>query len=486
MSMKSLLHQAARYHPDAVALVTPQSNLTYRDYYICVLQTAAKLERINLKRGEPLAVIADNQLEAIVLIMALWEIGAVAVPISPRFPVEQMVRSLKHINCSRLVVAEPAEFDPLDMYLLNEIVASENDENSAAIQPSRDFLLDQDATILFTSGTTKLPKAVLHSIGNHYYSALGANENIPFVPGDCWLLSLPLYHVGGLAILVRALVGGGAVVIADLKEFLPDTFRSFDISHLSLVPTQLYRMMQDDELVSRLQKLKAILIGGSDIPPALIQQAIRQRLPIHTTYGSTEMSSQTTTTRLNESPEKLLTAGRLLNHRKLKIAGDGEILVRGKTLFKGYVAANGTVASPVDAAGWFATGDIGSLDVNGYLTVLGRKDNMFISGGENICPEEIETHLQRFPGVINAIVVPLNNEEFGARPVAFVQAESDAFSETEIRNHLAGKLPRFKIPDQFFSWPQLDTQEKLKYNREDFIALAEERMKNEASENLIA
>jgi len=479
--MKSLLHQAVRHHPDAAALIIPQGQLTYRDYYARVLRTSANLERLGLKHGDMLAVVAGNQLETILLMMAVWEIGAVAVPVSPRFPAEQVVRSLKHIKCSRLVAAQPDAFDPIETYRVNDIVASENGERSMEDQPLRDFSLDRNATILFTSGTTELPKAVLHSLGNHYTSALGANENIPFVPGDRWLLSLPIYHVGGLAILGRALVGGGAVVVADLKQSLPETFSRFDISHLSVVPTQLYRMMQDDYLISRLQKLKAILIGGSNIPPALIQQAIRHRLPIHTTYGSTEMSSQTTTTRPNESPEKLSTAGRLLNYRELKIAADGEILVRGKTLFKGYIAPAGTVMSPVDAEGWFATGDIGSVDTEGYLTVLGRKDNMFISGGENICPEEIETYLQNIPGVINAIVVPVDHEEFGARPVAFVQAELGTFAETEIRTQLEGKLPRFKIPDRFFPWPQIDTRERLKYNRKEFITIAEERMKGKTS-----
>jgi o-succinylbenzoate---CoA ligase len=258
------------------------------------------------------------------------------------------------------------------------------------------------------------------------------------------------------------------------------------VTHLSLVPTQLYRMMQDAELLQRLRSLKVILLGGSDIPPALIRQAIRLQLPIHTTYGSTEMSSQTTTTRPNESPEKLLAAGRLLNYRKLKVAADGGILVGGKTLFKGYIAADGVIESPVDAAGWFATGDIGSLDAEGYLTVLGRKDNMFISGGENICPEEIETHLQNIPGIDNAIVVPVKNAEFGARPVAFVQTGTGAFTEVEIRKELEGKLPRFKIPDRFFPWPQMETQEKLKYKRQDFIAVAENRIKDTTSENFTA
>lgn len=478
LPMISLLNQAAHHHPDAVALVTAQGQLTYRDYYHRVLQTAVKLENMGLKPSDPLPFIADNSLESIILMMAVWEIGAIAVPLSPRFPLAQIERSLKHLRCSRLVVPQREGFEALEPDLLHEVVANENDGALVETSPPRQFPLDRRATILFTSGTTQRPKAVVHSLGNHYYSAVGANQNIDFAPGDRWLLSLPIYHVGGLAILVRALVGGAAVGLAELKQSSPNAFKPFGISHLSVVPTQLYRLMHDEALVEWLQGLKAILIGGSGIPSALIHKAIQQRLPIHTTYGSTEMSSQTTTTCPHESPERLLTAGRLLPHRALKIAADGQILVKGKTLFQGYLASDGTITSAIDAAGWFATGDIGSLDEAGYLTVLGRKDNMFISGGENICPEEIETVLQSMSGLVKAMVVPVKSVEFGARPVAFVQTESGRFSQAAIRTHLEQKLPRFKIPDRFFDWPDLDRPEPFKYNRHEFIMLAEERLKN--------
>ena len=111
---------------------------------------------------------------------------------------------------------------------------------------------------------------------------------------------------------------------------------------------------------------------------------------------------------------------------------------------------------------------------------------MFISGGENVCPEEIETYLQNIPGIVNAIVVPVKDVEFGARPVAFVQVESSIFDEAEIRSHLADKLPRFKIPVRFFPWPEMDTEESLKYNRKEFVTIAEERIEDRASENFMA
>ena len=130
------------------------------------------------------------------------------------------------------------------------------------------------------------------------------------------------------------------------------------------------------------------------------------------------MSSQATASRPGDPPEALRTAGRPLAFRELSVAADGEILVRGRTLFRGYVEETG-IRPARDASGWFHTGDLGRLDADGRLVVSGRRDTMFISGGENIHPEEIEREILRFPGVLEAIVAPVPDPEFGARPGGF-------------------------------------------------------------------
>jgi O-succinylbenzoic acid--CoA ligase len=474
--MLSLLQSTAQKQPGAIALVTPEINLTYSQYAALVIKAAAALESIGLKPGDRLALAAENRLEYIVLIMALWEIGAVAVPISPRFPPAQIHQICRWLGCAHWVGPYSSDWaagSGVNPIFIEEMVSISRNDNPWQTPPSRPFSLEQPATILLTSGTTQWPKAVLHSVGNHYFSALGANENIPFIQGDRWLLSLPIYHVGGLAILVRAIVGGGAVVIADFNHTPADALTQFNISHLSVVPTQLFRLLQADSLQLSLGQLKAILIGGSDVPPALIQKALDADLPIHTTYGSTEMSSQITTTPPQVQPKKLFTAGRLLKYRELTLNYDGEIMVKGPTLFKGYLTPTGRLE---EISGWFATGDIGTVDADGYLTIRGRKDNMFISGGENICPEEIEWHIKNIPGIINAVVTPVKNEEYGWRPVAFLQTEGADFDEAAIRFVLSQKLPRFKIPDYFWAWPPLETPEQLKFRRQDFIAPAQEKI----------
>ena len=162
------------------------------------------------------------------------------------------------------------------------------------------------------------------------------------------------------------------------------------------------------------------------------------------------MASQVTTSPDPVCRETVGKAGTLLSRRQLKIADDNEILVRGESLFRGYLV-NHSVNLPVDSEGWFRTGDRGEVDGAGCLKVLGRKDLMFISGGENIYPEEIEYWLQELPDIQSAVVVSVPHPTFGCRPIAFVAAEQQ---QPEVWRRLLEKsLPKFKVPDQFYQWP---------------------------------
>jgi O-succinylbenzoic acid--CoA ligase len=296
---------------------------------------------------------------------------------------------------------------------------------------------------------------------------LGSNENIRLVPGDRWLLSLPLFHVGGLGILFRCFLAGATVVIPGKNESLAEVIRTHEITHVSLVSTQLARLLGEPR--EEFPSLKALLLGGSAFAPRLIKQAVEQGLPIHTTYGLSEMASQVATTPAGVSPDKLYTSGKVLNYRDVMIDETGEVRVKGKTLFKGYIDGN-NITLPLDEDGWFRTGDLGYFDREGYLTVTGRRDNMFISGGENIMPEEIESILCRVPGIEQVVVVPVPDETYGFRPAAFLKIkDGTGITKEGLIKYLAERLPRFKIPDVFYFWPQELESESLKIKRPDFL-----------------
>ena len=332
--------------------------------------------------------------------------------------------------------------------------------------------LNQDATIVFTSGSSAIPKAVLHTFGNHYYSALGSNGNIALGPNDRWMLSLPLYHVGGLGIVFRCLLAGAAVVVPEADESIGDAVAKYNITYLSLVPAQLRQLLRELPPKETLTSIKAVLVGGGSTRRSLLDEAMSCGLSVRTTYGSTEMASQVTTTGPNDPEEKLSTSGRVLDYRQVKISNDGEILVKGEALFKGYVTHDG-LDTPFDSNGWFATGDLGSFDDDGYLHVTGRADNMFISGGENIYPEEIESAMCQLPDIEEVVVVPSPDEKYGQRPVAFVRMSEGATLKPEaVTMALRESLPGYKIPIRILNWPEDYARSGIKPNRRYLTTLA--------------
>ncbi len=454
------------------AVISPDTGLSFQRLGNAVNATSEKLGLIQIGKNEPVAILQNNCVQYIILLLALWKRGAVAVPVSTRWPEKLIRESLYSIPCHKIMAPGKIELKTNDQFAVfdpNQLVSLDihHDTNpgSFSFDPGR------AVSVIFTSGSAGSPKAVLHSFGNHYYNALGSQKNIPFQAGDRWLLTLPLYHVGGLSIIFRSLIYGGTIVVPDEQKSLPDNIYDNQITHISLVPTQLHRLLDDKTAVSKLKSLKAVLLGGGIVPEQLVKKAFGLGLPVHTSYGSTEMASQITTTRPGDTLDRLLTSGRILPYRDLKIGPGNEIMVKGKTLSPGYITGNKVIHS-VDAGGWFRTGDLGSLDSFGYLAVTGRKDNMFISGGENIQPEEIEKQLNNIPGIEQSLVVPVTNIEYGHRPVAFIKSRGHHPDIEIIKKRLKDILPRFKIPDFFLPWPE-EKRPGIKPDRRFFVNLAE-------------
>jgi O-succinylbenzoic acid--CoA ligase len=451
------------------------------EYHEASLSITRLLGNKGFQHGDRIAFRAQNTVEMASLLLACLRMGYVAMPLSPRFP-QQTINELVRIAGAKFL-------DDTELLALISSAHKEisNMEHRFIFGESEKFFrniaLDNPATILCTSGSTGLPKMILHTVANHYWNAVGAAENIPFDGGDCWLQSLPLYHVGGYGIFFRAAVAGTAIAFPNTTVFnvrqLTETLTELPITHCSFVATQLYHALRHEPLMARLRSMKAIILGGSAISQTLVAQALEAGLKIFTSYGSTEMASQISTSISSEASE-LRTSGTVLPHREVCISHDGEILVRGKTLAKGRVTEQGIVPLVGDD-GWYHTRDLGALDLMRRLTVLGRLDNMFISGGENIHPEAIEQVLCDRRDVVQAIVVPVPDEVYGFRPVAFLQREQNKSLHQswlqEIRKQLESALPRFAIPDHFFTFPQESIVSGIKPNRATLQELAQNLIK---------
>ena len=394
-----------------------------------------------------MAIYLPKDERYVALLLAVIRAGHVACPVSDRLPPKSVAQLLERAACAALICDDDKVLQAVGSNLHKPRPEPLLAESHQRTEP-KDIPLERPATIIFTSGSTGVSKAALHTFGNHYHNALGSNANITLRSGDRWLHSLPLYHVGGLSILFRCLLAGAAIALPKHGTPIGEAIARLGATHVSLVSTQLLRLLREE---ADLSALEAVLMGGGPVSASLIDEAVTRGLPIHTTYGLTEMASQVTTTPPGASPEALRTAGRVLPNREVSISENSEILVRGKSLFAGYVEGEKT-DRPLDADGWFHTGDLGGLDENDDLRVGGRKDNIFVSGGENIQPEEVEEILCRLDGIEEAVVVPVPDPEFGHRPVAFVR--TDDGGDGDPAPELEEILPRFKIPVAFYPWPE--------------------------------
>jgi len=324
--------------------------------------------------------------------------------------------------------------------------------------------LNQLVTAIQSSGTTGEASISIHAFKHHQANAVHASENAKFNQEGVWLISLPLFHVSGLSIIMRALFVQGRICITPFKieKILLQEPR---ITHVSLVATQLEEMLSNPLLCSRLKKLTAITLGGGPIPIRLLHKASELALPLIVSYGCTQMASQVSATPIAVSPRED-GAGQVLLQRVVHVASDGELWIDGDCL-----AAN--LIGPI------ASGDLGFFDDKKNLHIIGRKDNLIISAGEKIQAEEIETALLENPDVLQVIVVAVQDKKYQQRPAAFVQMrDASMLCVKNLRNFLENRLAKYKIPDFFWAWPSfLVNNPQIKVQRYLLKTLAE-RMTN--------
>lgn len=391
-----------------------------------------EVARLGVKPGDVVALEARPDEPSVVHLMGLWAHGVVVLPLPLRYPPESWA------HWARVAGAQWA-LSRVSLELPSLPWASQERAGSDALPcPPPDA---KGGVRILTSGSTGTPKVVHLDWSALWHSAFGVNEHLHLNDAHAWLLALPLYHVGGLGIVVRTWMQGAHLAFAHVEEPLAHTLSRTRPSHLSLVPTQLRRLLQ--ACPALLPLAEAVFLGGSAVDGTLIDAATCSGIPLYTSYGLSEMASTVTLTAPNATAAELRSAGRLLPGREMKVV-EGELWVRGRTLFAGYYAEGG-IQSLLTPDGWFRTGDLGYCDAGGLWHIVGRRDAMFISGGENIHPEAIERALLSVPGVEEAVVVPVEDIEFGQRPFAFLTAAVLPTLD-ELREHLALHIPRFMHP----------------------------------------
>lgn len=457
--------QWAQQNPLQPTLVTTHRTYTWQQVFVLVSEYQQQLSLQGLSEGDVLTIVGKNQAEVIPAYLAALNLGVICaftMP-QPRLRLKQKLDSLYQagqqsylwlLDSSGIEQSETVDLNTqlVTLSCLNEVKV-DGDDNRITTSQDSNFNPQNLASIVFTSGSTGNPKAVAHTLEQHLCSAAGLLEVFRYQQGDTWLLSLPMYHVSGLAIVHRWLAAGGCIKIGtgqletDIEE----------CSHASLVATQLHRLLKSKQALT----LTHVLLGGSHIPEELALQAQQVGIETWLGYGMTEAASTVTAKLVDASS----TAGFVLNHRQLKIENQ-RIYIGGDTLASGYYH-QGKLTPLVDESGWFDSKDLGQWDGE-QVSIIGRADNQFISGGENIHCEEIERALTQLSSVKQAFVVPVEDSEFGFRPVAIV--DSDELPTKEwFAEQLQGNLERFKFPIEYYEMPEQE-QQGIKVSRAGLAA----------------
>jgi len=470
VSMALILPIALRGHAqstsEAPAILEPGRTWSFAALDAHADALAAGLVAAGVRPGDRVALLAAPSATAIALLAAAGRVGACVAPLGTGLTAPELAAAGIEIG-PRIVVhdgehATVAGALGVPTLRLEALAASAGDAHA----PATGLDPNAPAVAVLTSGTTGRPKAALLSCASMAASAGAWSAALPHAAG--WLLCLGLAHVAGLGVAWRA-IGAGVplnVVPAFDAEAVLDALRHGPASHVSLVPTQLARLLDADDAAGAARAatgdqahpgLRAVLLGGAPIPPALVTRALAAGWPVVPTYGLTEAGSGVTALATADAASRPGSAGRPLPGVHVRIAdpaadGTGEIQVRTPAAFSGYLGRPEATAAAFDPDGWLRTGDAGRLDADGFLHVLDRRDDLLVSGGESVFPAEVEATIVEHPAIAEAGVVGRPDPTWGAVPVAAVvlRPGTPAPTSAELRAFCLARLAPYKVPDAFF------------------------------------
>jgi O-succinylbenzoic acid--CoA ligase len=419
--------------PDAIALIGVGRIWTYRELAREVERRAAELKARGSRADQVVPLVVQADAESVIELLAHWRLGATPAPLHAK-------------------LTEP-ERDAARSALEHAPVGAQ--------------------AILWTSGTSGRPRGVMISFEALRASSLAAADRLQLGAADVWLASLSPAHVGGLALITRALLLGGSLVAVGAF----DAARTWGlmhghglplrvgaaVTHASLVPTQLLRLLEAAAGESPPASFRCALVGGAGTPGDLLARALAAGWPVALTYGLTEASSQVATASPEQTKLKPGSVGRPLEGVRVRIGEDDEILVRGSTLASGYLGP--AVGALVDAQGWHHTGDMGRLDPEGDLWVIGRRADRIVSGGVTVDAVEVEEALRAHPAVTDACVVGVLDPEWGERVSAWVEPSGDALDLKALDAFLRTRLAAPKLPRRYHVQPHLPRNVNGKVDR---------------------
>ena len=505
------LDRVADTWPDNEVLVSiPQGQrFTYREFVSVVNRAAKAFLKLGVRRGDRVAIWSTNNYEWVVAQFATARIGAILVNINPAYQRHELeyvlkesrarsivlIESFKSSNylemfyevCPEVAKSEPGNIDSWrfphlrsaifigsqqhpGMFTRRSFAEMGDDMDDALLRDvERDLDIDDVVNIQYTSGTTGFPKGVLLTHNNILNNAFSVGEILELTPQDRVCVPVPFYHCFGMVISNLATVTHGGTIVIPSQSFEPaatlDAVQKERCTVLHGVPTMFISQLDEPDFDRyELGTLRSGIMAGAPCPEDLMRRVIDKMhmKEVLIAYGQTEASPATTMIRMSDPLEmRVATVGHVMPHQELKIADPetGKTLPRGEVgelCFRGYMVMAGydnmpeATAEAIDERGWLHSGDLGTMDDEGYVRITGRCKNMIIRGGENIYPREIEEFLHTLDLIADVEVVGIPDDKLGEELLACVRLHGDAAQHPptpeEFRTLCKGKVAHFKIP----------------------------------------
>jgi acyl-CoA synthetase (AMP-forming)/AMP-acid ligase II len=453
-------------------IVQGERVITFADLRSATRSKATELRSTGLRRGDRVVLLGFNSPDWVINFWAVVSVGAVPVLANAWWSSEELRDALELMRPVLVLADERAatrlpEGCPTAPWPCPIEVEAVSAEAPAPAQTASLSGPDENApaAVIFTSGTSGRPKAVLlahRSLLAGLHMLLHITNRLPQQvtegDGSTALHTGPMFHIGGIQTLLRAVIVGDTLIMPRGK-FEPgdvlELIETWKVSRWSAVPTMVSRVLEHPDVQTRdVRSLRSLTVGGAPVHGEFLAR-LRAGFPgveprVATGYGLTENGGQATAASGRDTTERPGCSGRALPCVELRIQptegfADGEILVRSPTQMLGFF---GDDASPIDAAGWLHTGDLGRLDDDGYLWITGRSKDMIIRGGENISPASVEEGLNSLPGVVESVVFGVPDPDLGEDVMAVVSVTGDVTPEF-LSAQLRARLASFAIPSRW-------------------------------------
>lgn len=474
--MDNWIKKQAALAPNRAAVTDGNQTLTFTQLAQTVDRLDRQLASLDALGEQRIALLTDNSVTGYLTALAILNAGHTIVWLNRRLSATELNYQLADSQVAVCLYEDQLDVTGLKCrtIALSQVQAAPETDFVAC----SDFSTTAAASIMYTSGTTGRPKGVVQTFGNHFSSATASALNLGITPADEWLCTVPIFHISGFSIIMRGLIYGMTVRLtshfdaAEIHQMLVNE----PVTMISVVPYMLKKLLavKQADQASYNQQFRGMLLGGGPIDQATLKQCEELEIPVVQSYGMTETCSQIVALSFADAAKHIGSSGKPLFLTQLRLAEDThEIQIKTPALSPAYLGQPEKRAAKVTTDGWFKTGDIGRLDSDGFLYIHGRGDDMIISGGENIFPDEVEAAYAQCPFVADIAVIGVADEQWEQKPVAFVIPNEQTLLARDLIDYGRQHLAHYKVPKNFYlidEFPHNASGKLQRFKLREFLA----------------